>query len=186
MSASSPPRRPSHQRGAALATALLFLIVLTLLGLGALREGRLNLRMAANEEARVNALETAQSWVDALLAELDRNFPVTPQADVQLACYAQGVPALPFACPTSTLTPPQTPGDALGRQTYVEIFRESANGEALVSAASLGTTGTTARVRYARFRVTAGVDRSGAGQGVAEVQQGVQIPIPFVDGLNLF
>lgn len=184
----SPPR----QQGAALATALLFLIVLTLLGIGALREARLSLRMAANESYRVDALETSQSLVDALLADVDANFPVTQQADVQLACFPGNLTAdaaplhAPFACGTATLTPPDTPNDALDSATYVEIWREAVNGEALISAASIGTTETTARVRYARFRITAGLDRAPVGEGVAEVVQGVQIAVPAVDGVNLF
>ncbi len=183
--------RPS-QDGAALATALLFLIVLTLLGIGAMREARLSLRMAANEANRVDALETSQSLVDALLADVDTHFPVTPQADEQLSCFPGGLTTgtaplhAPFSCGTANLTLPETPNNVLETRTYVEIWREAVNGEALVSAASIGSTETTARVRYARFRITAGIDRSGTGEGVAEVVEGVQIAVPAVDSVNLF
>lgn len=184
--------RLSRQSGAALATALLFLVILTLLGIGALRESRVALRMAANDESRVNALEVSQSLVDALLADVELNFPVAAAADLQLGCFPAGTVAAapplraPFSCDTASLTPPATPSAALSQQTYVEIFREAVNGEALISAASIGNTGTTARVRYARFRVTAGLDRTGRGLGAAEVEQGVQIGVPFIDGVNLF
>lgn len=184
------PRHP--QSGAALATALLFLIVLTLLGIGALREARLSLRMAANEAHRVDALESAQSLVEALLADVDTHFPITAQADVQLGCWPDGLIAgapplrAPFACAGANLTLPPTPNDALTSRTYVEVWREAVNGNPLVSAASIGSTETTARVRYARFRITAGIDRASTGEGVAEVVQGVQIAVPSVDGLNLF
>jgi Tfp pilus assembly protein PilX len=189
----SPLHRPHchHQRGAALATALLFLIVLTLLGIGAIREASTSLTMADNDASRINAIDTSQSLIDALLADTETHFPVTLVADLQMGCYPAGLAAsnplhAPFACADGGLTPPSTPSDALADRTYVEIWRESVNGQALVPATSIGTTGTTARVRYARFRITAGTDRSAVGQGAAEIQQGVQIGVPEVEGISQF
>lgn len=106
-------------------------------------------------------------------------------------CFPEGLAAsnplrAPFGCPDGGLTPPSTPSGALADRTYVEVWRESVNGQALVPATSVGTTGTTARVRYARFRVTAGTDRSAIGQGAAEIQQGVQIAVPEVEGIAQF
>ncbi len=185
------PLPPHRQRGAALATALLFLIVLTLLGIGAVREASTSLTMADNEASRVNAIEVSQSLVDALLADIETHFPVTLVADLQIGCFPEGLAAsnplrAPFGCPDGGLTPPSTPSGALADRTYVEVWRESVNGQALVPATSVGTTGTTARVRYARFRVTAGTDRSAIGQGAAEIQQGVQIAVPEVEGIAQF
>ena len=54
-----------RQQGAALATTLLILTVLTLLGLAAMRGSRLELKLAQNAESRVNA----QRKVYALLAD---------------------------------------------------------------------------------------------------------------------
>ncbi|HET7797678.1 MAG TPA: PilX N-terminal domain-containing pilus assembly protein, partial [Nevskia sp.] len=63
MKAHGSPRR---QQGAALATALLILIVLTLLGLAAMRGSRLELRLSQNAESRVNALQSAQAIADGV------------------------------------------------------------------------------------------------------------------------
>ena len=186
------PRPPkAHQHGAALATALLFLIVLTLLGIGAIREASTSLTMADNEASRLNAIDVSQSLIDALLADIETHFPVTLVADLQVGCFPAGLAAqnplrAPFACDDGGLTPPSTPSNALADRTYVEIWRESVNGQALVPATSVGTTGTTARVGYARFRITAGTDRSAVGQGAAEIQQGVQIAVPEAKGITQF
>lgn len=184
-------KKRSGERGAALATALLFLIVLTLLGIGAIREARTSLTMAGNEASRITALDVSQSLVDALLADSDTHFPVTVMADLQIGCFPAGLAAsnplrAPFACAEGGITPPLTASGALADRTYVEVWRESVNGQALVPATSVGTTGTTARVRYARFRVTSGTDRTALGQGAAEVQQGVQIAVPESEGIAQF
>ena len=55
-----------QQRGAALATALLILIVLTLLGLAAMRGSRLELKLSQNAESRVNARQSAQAIADGI------------------------------------------------------------------------------------------------------------------------
>ena len=46
-----------RQAGAALATSLLILSVLTLLGLAAMRGSKTELRLSQNAESRVNALQ---------------------------------------------------------------------------------------------------------------------------------
>ena len=66
--------RPARQRGIALAVALILLVVLTLLALSGVRLSTMELRMALNDEMRIDAFEQAQSLVDATL----RNFNNTP------------------------------------------------------------------------------------------------------------
>ena len=57
-----------RQGGAVLFTALMFLIVVTLIALASIRSGVLELRMSLNDEIRVNAFQQAQSFVDWLVA----------------------------------------------------------------------------------------------------------------------
>jgi Tfp pilus assembly protein PilX len=60
-----------HQRGAALFTALMFLVVLTLISLAAMRSSTLEMRMATNDEARLTAFQRTQAVIDATIAEPD-------------------------------------------------------------------------------------------------------------------
>jgi len=65
---SSPQHaRIGRQRGVALAFGLIILLVITVIGIGAMRSSIFELHMARNEEARVTALERAQSIVDATI-----------------------------------------------------------------------------------------------------------------------
>ena len=64
-----------RQRGAALATALLILIVLTLLGLAAMRSSRLELKLSQNAESRVNARQSAQAIADGI-TQVDANLAI--------------------------------------------------------------------------------------------------------------
>jgi hypothetical protein len=60
-----------QQRGAALFTALMFLIILTLISLAAMRTSTLELRMANNQESKLNAFQTTQAISDATIAETE-------------------------------------------------------------------------------------------------------------------
>lgn len=66
-----PPFDRRAQRGAALFTALMFLVVLTLISLAAMRSSTLEMRMATNDEARLTAFQRTQAVVDATIGETD-------------------------------------------------------------------------------------------------------------------
>lgn len=63
--------RAARQTGAALFTALMFLIVLTLISLAAMRSSTLEMRMASNDEARLTAFQRTQAVIDATIAVTD-------------------------------------------------------------------------------------------------------------------
>jgi hypothetical protein len=67
---------PSTQRGAALVTGLVLLVIITLLTITAMRASTLELRMASNEQERTAAFDSAQSAVEAVLTD-PTNFQVT-------------------------------------------------------------------------------------------------------------
>ena len=62
---------PHAQLGAALFTALMFLVVLTLISLAAMRSSTLEMRMATNDESRLTAFQRTQAVVDATIGETD-------------------------------------------------------------------------------------------------------------------
>ena len=57
----------SHQSGIVLFTALVFLIVVTMIGVASMRSSTLELRMSLNEESRVSAFQQAQALTDAII-----------------------------------------------------------------------------------------------------------------------
>lgn len=161
-----------QQRGAALATALLILSVLTLLGLAAMRGSKTELRLSQNAESRVNALQSAQAIADGV-TQNDANLSIGNGPGYS-ACYVPGSSgsapdSLPFTCASPTLA---APGDtALQSWTYARVLREDPE---FLSAAALRGAGNSGRAYdYARFTVTGGYDHSAQGFGAAEVIQGV-------------
>ena len=58
----------STQTGATLATALIFLVVISLLSVTSIRSGTMGVRMSQNEEARFAAIQAAQALTEAIVA----------------------------------------------------------------------------------------------------------------------
>lgn len=101
------------QRGIALATALIFLVVITILGLVAVRSSTTELQLANNAQVSVEALQNAQAVVDAVIQDPD-NLPVNGALNY-MRCYSSGDNGSQKQCPedNSGLTLP-TLGDASG------------------------------------------------------------------------
>lgn len=57
-----------RENGAALVTALIFLVIISMLSISSIRSGTLGVRMAQNEEARFSAIQTAQALTEAIVA----------------------------------------------------------------------------------------------------------------------
>lgn len=198
MPASHHPRLYRPPRGAALATAMFFLVVITLLGVAAMRAGQVDLRMALNEESRVTAIQSAQSLLDAMLNDR-ANLAIAPGSGYVQNCFV--APALDaasletrqkFECPGGSSSP-TLPTGTLADHAYTMVFRESIGGAdfAPVSALRRGDSGD--RFRLASFTLTAGYDRTQASRastssdtgnfGAAEVSQGTFVKVDTVDGL---
>lgn len=160
-----------RQGGAALATALLILIVLTLLGLAAMRGSRLELRLSQNAESRVNALQSAQAIADGV-TQSDSNLSIA-SGPGYIGCYLPGSgnaqpDSVPFTCATSTITAPADV--SLRPYTYARVVRESP--EFLTTATLRGAGNSGRSYDFARFTVIGGYDHSSDGFGAAEVVQG--------------
>ena len=65
-----------HQDGVVLVVALVLLLAITLLSLAGMSTTTLELMMATNQQARVNAFQQAETGIDAVTSNLD-NFRVT-------------------------------------------------------------------------------------------------------------
>jgi hypothetical protein len=66
--ATARPGPPARQAGSALIVALVFLIILTILGLSSMSTSRLELRMANNTQFADLAFQAAESGIDLMLA----------------------------------------------------------------------------------------------------------------------
>jgi Tfp pilus assembly protein PilX len=76
----------SKQTGAALFTALVFLLILTLIGVTAMRDSGLSERMSSNAQVSQMAYQAAESAIDRYIAEYNYNVhsPALAEADVDL------------------------------------------------------------------------------------------------------
>lgn len=68
------------QRGAILMVSLMFLLLLTIIAVSAMKTGIFELLMASNEQSRVEAFQRAQSIVDDIFANPD-NIPIYGNVD---------------------------------------------------------------------------------------------------------
>lgn len=184
-----------RQHGAALATSLLFLVIMTLLGLAAMRSGTIGLRLSQNEGSRLDAQQNAQTLLEAINSR-NASFTVLPGSDYIQSCVIgsslsasklstqQG-----FSCPSANADTALLPATHYSSYLYGSVRREAINGGdfAPVTAMREGDSGD--RYDYALFTVTAGYDRVATtddemAQGGAEIAQGVYVKVARVRGLT--
>jgi len=159
---------PRQQRGVALITALIFLIIITMLSLSNMRSSTLELRMANNDEVRVAAFQMAQAVVDATFDD-SANTPVI--GDVGYQNCTSNV----SGCDETTITLPAGLFDtemAAGDITVVveRITDEQPPPRGIESSAAWFSTTT--------FSIQGRYDRSDENLGAAGIEQGVMILIP--------
>lgn len=174
------------QRGAAMFTALIMLIAVTLLSLASLGTSLMELRMSSNEEQGMLAFQTAQGAIDVVIdqdekstAATTKNFAVvgslgytkcTQNAQAPLKCQENSLvlePAEMFPItPTST-----------GPVTQVGIERISDSG-CPPRSKKLATS--CSKQNAAVFKVDAVVNRIAMGRGKAGVSQGYLKLIPVL------
>lgn len=73
--AAYPPYAYVHmrQRGAVLAVSLIFLLLLSILAISVMRSGQLEVLMAGNSQAQLDAFQLAEGVADAVLARWENN-----------------------------------------------------------------------------------------------------------------
>lgn len=156
------------QRGAALFTALIMLIALTIISLASLGTSLLELRMANNTEAGISAFQSAQSAIDNVIFNDTANFVITGDlnntnctTNADGTCDARNVELpVPFVS-----------------NNQVTITRTSDSG---CPPADLETS--CSKSKAASFDIYSKYDRSALGQGRAELNQGYVKLFPCVAG----
>lgn len=152
-------------RGAALVTALVLLIVITLLTVTAMRFSTLEMRMASNEEQRLSAFQSAQAAIDAVIANT-AHFPVTGTAGFtnctanMTGCDRNGITlsGAPFSTATTFVTVERLSPDTLPIPRGVETSSD--------------------KFSAAGFSVNSFFDGSGLGTGSVRIVQGYLVLAP--------
>lgn len=159
----------ARQRGAALITALIFLIIITMLSLSSMRSSLLELRQASNDEIRVAAFESAQGIVDSVI-DTPANMPVVGDVGYRI-CTSNLTD-----CDQTTVTLPDGLYEAevaadqvsVGVTRLAPLYRPPPRG-----------LGTSARLLTAvAFQIDSEYDRADEGFGHSAISQGVLIVIP--------
>lgn len=152
------------QRGAALVTALLILIVLTILSLSAARFTAFGKRMSVNQEHRAAAFQLAQSGVDATIEDQEASLPITGKVG-DVTCQV-GVTA---GCTYSTIV---LPAPLLAAGISVKATRLGPDG--LTKAPRLSEeSASTYSVKAAKFEVEARYNDVAGGRGLSTIREGI-------------
>lgn len=159
----------TRQRGAALITALIFLVIITMLSLSSMRSSILELRQSSNDEVRVAAFESAQAIIDGVL-DTPGNMPVVGDVGYRV-CSGSGADC----DQTGMALPDGMYATEIGAgQVDVKVTRLSP----LYRPPPRGL-GTSARMLTAvAFQIDADYDRTADGFGNAEITQGVIVVVP--------
>lgn len=169
------------QRGAALAIALLMLVIITLLGVAAVRATQVELKLSQNAESRMTAVQAAESMVG--LVSNSTNLPVNEDQSFVTCIKATGVTTAPFDCPSSTAQIDVSSATAaLQGHGYAQVRREA---PLFVEVNVLREAELSAKnYDFARFTVTGGYDRTGESLSAAEVTVGILRLHPKIAGVS--
>ncbi len=189
-------RTTHRQHGAALATALFFLVILTLLGLAAMRAGNVDLRLSQNEVSRMDALQSAQTALDSVWKQSNTVMTILPGSGYLQSCTIGSslqATALQtqqgFSCPSANNLATLLPNTIYKNYLYASVRREQVAGSdfAPVSALREGDSGD--RYQLASFTIVAGYDRVASddtvAQGGAEIIQGAYVKAARIKGLTV-
>lgn len=178
-------RAPTSQRGAALAIALLVLVIITLLGVAAVRATQMELRLSRNAESRMAAIQAADSM--AGFVRNNSNLPVDGNEGFITCVLPTAVTTERTAdfgaCGAVTINvSAATP--ALQANGYALVRRER---PLFVDVNVLRETGQELSAKnydFARFTVIGGYDRSAEGLGAAEITEGTLALHTKTPGVN--
>lgn len=174
----------NRQTGAALGIALLILLIITILGVAAVRATQVELKLSQNAESRMAATQAAQSMV-AFVSTAD-NMPVNDNIGYH-ACVRAGSVSLGIVpvCASSTtaiaLTGITAPLLAHG---YAEVRREQPLFVEVNVLRAVGSELSAKNYDFARFTATGGYDRSSEGMSAAEITEGILRLHTKVVGVN--
>jgi hypothetical protein len=174
-----PARRrlpqPASQRGATLFVALVLLLLVSILAASSVRSSMAGLRSAVAEQLRAEALQKAQSLVDAVLGA-PANTAVTAAAG-DLNC----LPNVP-GCTRNSLQLVDAPEDPEAAGISVKVRRIEPRPGVLLAAPPRGTGYSAVKFQAAHFQVESRYDETSAGHGRAELSEGAVVIVPAPNG----
>lgn len=154
----------SKQHGAALVTALLILIVLTILSLSAARFTSFGKRVSLNYEHRATSFQLAQSGVDAVIETQEANLPITGKVG-DVTCLV----GITTGCTYSTIV---LPAPLLSAGVSVKATRLGPDG--LTKAPRLSEeTASTYSVKAAKFEIEANYNQVSGERGLSRIREGI-------------
>ena len=165
----NPERLQHTERGAALVTALVFLVIISVLSISSMRAGTLGVRMAQNEEARYSAVQIAQAMTEAVVAT-PASTPVIGGAGFSNCTVGE------TGCSLNNVIPPPgwlTNEVASGYlRARVERLSPPDKPPPRVISTSID------KFSAASFQVIANYDRSAEGLGSVELTEGLLVLVP--------
>jgi hypothetical protein len=159
-----------RQRGVVLFISLIMLVVIGMLSLSLMGMSRVELRMANNEEARMNALQMAQGLSDVIVADPDKT-PVIGGGGYKICTAGHGgCDAEMTDLPDNELVTAVTDGHLSASATRADPeFRPPPRGLGFSASKFVGTS----------FRLRSTYDRTEDGQGYGAVEEGLIVLIPL-------
>jgi hypothetical protein len=159
---------PSKQRGVVLFVSLIMVVIIGMLTLSLMGMSRIEMRMANNEEARINGLQVAQSMIDVAVSD-SKMTPVVGGAEYRLCLGDQT---------DCDMEIPSTPPDEVNAYVTSDALDFVATRSDPPLRPPVRGSGWSVSFVAAPFRLRATYDRTEDGQGFAEVEQGLEIMIP--------
>lgn len=161
-----------RQQGIVLFASLIFLIVVTMIGLASMRSSTLELRMSLNEESRISAFQQAQAMSDAIIFT-PGSTPVVGDVGYRIctASVPGGVP-----CDQRNLTVPNAyiQGEVGAGHLTAVVERVGSN----TSPPPRGLDSSVDKFSAPTFRVQSTYDREAEGLGRSTLNEGVLVLIP--------
>lgn len=164
-----PARRA--QRGAALVTALIFLIIITAIALSSMRSSTQELRMAVNAEERVSAGQLAQALSDAVSSS-PASTPVVGNVGRRVCTPLIGnnIPCDEYAL----MLPPQVTAMTPADERFVAVERLGAATRPCPRGMGMSLVG----FGCAAFRIHSQYDGSARRRSRADVNEGILVAVP--------
>lgn len=158
-----------RQQGLALVVALIFLIVISIIGVSAVKFTTAGVRSALNDEYRVASFQDAQSLMDATVADSD-NTPVVGGVGYRV-CTPGAVITDGNDCETSDIALPEGlfDGELEDGQAQATVTRLSP----LFGPPPRGSGASVNRFFAANFRIQAQHDKTDVGAGRTTINEGL-------------
>ena len=162
----------SKQTGAVLFTALIFMVVMTVIALASIRSSTLELRMSLNEETRVTAFQRAQALSDSIMFAPGTT-PVIGAVGYRI-CTAS-VP-LSVTCDQRDLVIPDVNIQASVAAGHLSAVVERLGSERRPP--PRGIESSVDKFGAATFRVESTYDREAEGLGRSDLNEGIMVLVP--------